>query len=62
LFTDIEGSTRLVTELGDDWLAVLSEHHELVGGAIAEAGGFVDATDRCGCLARAAVPCYRFRG
>jgi predicted ATPase/class 3 adenylate cyclase len=45
LFTDIEGSTRLVTELGSDWAQVLAEHHRLVGGAIADAGGFVDGTE-----------------
>jgi predicted ATPase/class 3 adenylate cyclase len=45
LFTDIEGSTRLATELGPDWAAVLGEHHELVAGAITAEGGFVDATE-----------------
>jgi class 3 adenylate cyclase len=45
LFTDIEGSTRLATELGADWAGVLADHHELVGGAIADAGGFVDRTE-----------------
>jgi class 3 adenylate cyclase len=45
LFTDIEGSTRLATELGHDWPGVLAEHHELVGGAIAAEGGFVDGTE-----------------
>jgi class 3 adenylate cyclase len=45
LFTDIEGSTRLVTELGAEWAQVLAEHHRLVGGAIAEAGGFVDGIE-----------------
>ena len=41
LFTDIEGSTRLATELGPGWPAVLAEHHGLVGGAIGGEGGFV---------------------
>jgi predicted ATPase/class 3 adenylate cyclase len=45
LFTDIEGSTRLASELGDEWVKVLADHHGLVGGAIAEAGGFVDGTE-----------------
>jgi class 3 adenylate cyclase/predicted ATPase len=45
LLTDIEGSTRLAGELGSDWGRVLAEHHELVGGAIASEGGFVDATE-----------------
>jgi predicted ATPase/DNA-binding SARP family transcriptional activator len=45
LFTDIEGSTRLATELGDSWPAVLESHHAIVGTAIADEGGFVDATE-----------------
>jgi predicted ATPase/class 3 adenylate cyclase len=45
LFTDIEGSTRLVTELGAGWAAVLADHHELVGSAIAAEGGFVDGIE-----------------
>ncbi len=45
LCTDIEGSTRLASELGAAWPAVLADHHALVGGAIAEAGGFVDGTE-----------------
>jgi DNA-binding NarL/FixJ family response regulator len=39
LFTDIEGSTRLVQELGDAYPAALEEHRRLVRGAIAEAHG-----------------------
>ncbi len=41
LFTDIEGSTRLATELGGDWAGVLADHHELVGYAIAAENGYV---------------------
>jgi predicted ATPase len=33
LFTDIEGSTRLLDELGDRYQEVLSEHHQLLRGA-----------------------------
>jgi predicted ATPase len=33
LFTDIEGSTRLLDELGDRYQDVLSEHHQLLRGA-----------------------------
>jgi class 3 adenylate cyclase len=44
LFSDVEGSTRLAAELGGAWPAVLAEHHALVGGAIAEEGGFVERT------------------
>lgn len=45
LFTDIEGSTRLATGLGEGWGAVLEQHHSIVGGAIAEQGGFVQGSD-----------------
>jgi class 3 adenylate cyclase/predicted ATPase len=45
LFTDIEGSTRLATELGPRWAGVLAEHHELVGGAIAAEAGFVQGAE-----------------
>jgi predicted ATPase/DNA-binding SARP family transcriptional activator len=45
LFTDIEGSTQLATELGPDWARVLAEHQELVGGALAAGGGFVEGTE-----------------
>jgi predicted ATPase/class 3 adenylate cyclase len=44
LFTDVEGSTRLARELGDSWPEVVSEHHRLVGGAIAQHGGEVERT------------------
>jgi DNA-binding NarL/FixJ family response regulator len=39
LFTDIEGSTRLVQELGDDYPATLDEHRRTVREALAVAGG-----------------------
>ena len=40
VFTDIEGSTRLVQELGETrFNAVLEEHGRLVGGAFDAAGG-----------------------
>src|SRR4051794_38784124 len=45
LFTDIEGSTALAGALGGDWAAVLAGHHEVVGGAIAAHGGYVDRTE-----------------
>ena len=38
LFTDIEGSTRLIQAIGDRYLSLLERHRELLGGAI-EAGG-----------------------
>ena len=39
LFTDIEGSTRLVQQLGDEYGALLAHHHALVRDALQEQGG-----------------------
>jgi predicted ATPase/class 3 adenylate cyclase len=39
LFTDIEGSTRLLQELGDRYVAVRDDHAGIVRRAIAEGGG-----------------------
>ena len=39
LFSDIEGSTRLLQQLGDSWGDVLAEHHWLLRGAFTEGGG-----------------------
>jgi predicted ATPase len=39
LFTDIEGSTRLLQELGDDYANVLAEHYRIMRGAFARHGG-----------------------
>jgi DNA-binding NarL/FixJ family response regulator/class 3 adenylate cyclase len=39
LFTDVEGSTRLVHELGDAYAGVLADHRRLVREAVAAAGG-----------------------
>jgi predicted ATPase/class 3 adenylate cyclase len=39
LFTDIEGSTRLIQKIGGQWKGVLEDHNRLVGDAIHEAGG-----------------------
>jgi len=39
LFTDIEGSTRLLQKLGDAYPALLSEHHRLLREAVEESGG-----------------------
>jgi predicted ATPase/class 3 adenylate cyclase len=41
LFTDIEGSTRLIQALGDEYPRLLDEHRVLIGGAIEGAGGRV---------------------
>lgn len=45
LFSDIEGSTRLLRELGDGYAAVLKEHHEIVRRAITQAGGVERGTE-----------------
>jgi predicted ATPase/class 3 adenylate cyclase len=45
LFTDIEGSTRLATFLGDRFDAVLDAHHEIVRAAIAGDDGFEVSTE-----------------
>jgi len=39
LFTDIEGSTRLVQELGERWAGALAEHRHAVRDAFARHGG-----------------------
>src|SRR5918996_1104254 len=39
LFTDIEGSTRLVADLGDAWPPVLEQHNRILREAIRGAGG-----------------------
>jgi class 3 adenylate cyclase len=39
LFTDIEGSTRLVHELGDGYAGVLADHRRLLREAFARHGG-----------------------
>jgi predicted ATPase/class 3 adenylate cyclase len=39
LFTDIEGSTRLLQALGERWRAILEDHNRLLREAIREAGG-----------------------
>ena len=45
LFTDIEGSTRLVQALGEDWVRVLGSHDHLVRNAITGNGGTVVKTE-----------------
>jgi predicted ATPase/class 3 adenylate cyclase len=44
-FTDIEGSTRLIHELGDGYLAVLDVHHQRIRQAVADHGGIVVRTE-----------------
>ncbi|MBI4278278.1 MAG: tetratricopeptide repeat protein [Armatimonadetes bacterium] len=45
LFTDIEGSTRLLHHLGDRYAGVLSDYRQILRTAVREAGGYeVDAS------------------
>src|SRR5437868_12849578 len=39
LFTDIEGSTRLLTNLRDRYGDVLAEHHRILRGTLSRYGG-----------------------
>ncbi len=45
VFTDIEGSTRLVATLGDRWEPLLQRHRVLVRAALAENAGFEVQTE-----------------
>src|SRR6266581_4672240 len=45
LFTDIEGSTRLLQELGERYAAVQEEHHAIVRRAVAHGGGVEVSTE-----------------
>src|SRR5215212_5042632 len=51
LFTDIEGSTRLLLRLGAEYPAVLDEHHRLLGEAVRAHGGQVLDTQGDACFA-----------
>ena len=44
LFTDIEGSTQLLTRLGDAYAAALSDHHDIIRTSLAAHGGDEIAT------------------
>ena len=39
VFTDIEGSTRLLERLGDDYATLIADHHRIVDGAAVRHGG-----------------------
>ena len=45
LFTDIEGSTRLLQSHGEGWTAILSRHQELLRAAFAEEAGVEVGTE-----------------
>jgi predicted ATPase/class 3 adenylate cyclase len=68
LFTDIEGSTRLLRELGDRYATLLADHHRILRSVVRESGGEeVDSQGEGMFLAfarardavRAAVACQR---
>ena len=68
LFSDIEGSTRLLDSLGERYARVLDEHRAIVRGAVAQHGGeevrtegdaFFVAFARAGDAVRAAVAAQR---
>lgn len=45
LFTDIEGSTRLLQTVGDHFSSLIDEHHQLLRAEFQAAGGTVVSTD-----------------
>ena len=45
LFTDIQGSTRLLQQLGDRYAALLDQPRALIGAAVERAGGTVFGTE-----------------
>ena len=45
LFTDIEGSTRLSQELGDEFATVIDRHHQVMRASIADFDGVVVSTE-----------------
>ncbi len=51
LFTDIEGSTRLIQDIGDRYAGVLGEYRRLLDEAVRESGGVEIGTQGDGCLA-----------
>ncbi|HWH13611.1 MAG TPA: adenylate/guanylate cyclase domain-containing protein, partial [Miltoncostaeaceae bacterium] len=51
LFTDVEGSSRLVERLASAWPPVLERHHALVGAAVEAHGGRVVNTEGDGTFA-----------
>ena len=58
LFTDIEGSTRILHALGDGYAEVLSEHRRLLRAAFVQHGGVEVDTRATG---RTERPGARFR-
>src|SRR2546428_689300 len=60
LFTDVEGSTRLLQELGEEYASVLAEHRRVLREAFARYGGVeAGAHGDAGSLGSAAAPSGR---
>ena len=62
LFTDIEGSTRMLHRLGDTFLGVLEDHRRILRDAFATHDGVELRTEGDSFFAvsdRSAVPCAR---
>jgi predicted ATPase/class 3 adenylate cyclase len=45
LFTDIEGSTRMIQRLGDRYASLLEDHGDILRGAFRDAGGYPVSTE-----------------
>lgn len=56
LFTDVEGSTRLLQRTGDAYRHVLSAHHQILRNAIATGGGVEVQTEGDGFFAVYSTP------
>jgi predicted ATPase/class 3 adenylate cyclase len=50
LFTDVEGSTRLLATLGDDYRDVVTRHEQALGDAITRADGYIVDTQTESCF------------
>ena len=61
LFTDIEGSTRLLQELGDAYADVLAEHHRMLREEFARHGG-VEVGTQGDCILRSVCEGVRRAG
>jgi class 3 adenylate cyclase len=61
LFSDIEGSTRLLEELGDGYVALLQEHNRIFREVIREHEGAEVSTegDSFFVVFRSSIECYR---
>lgn len=51
LFADMEGSTKLLAQLGDGYVELLAEYHRILGGAVSTAGGETVGTEGDGLFA-----------